>query len=154
MTVDEYKRSSLGVLKRQVEIVATDLSKSVLETAKHGRYDSLALGRGLSDERKRQFFNELSPKEWQVKADIRQRVRFQSLNLLDSYSLLGKFDVVFCRNVLIYFSPEVKADILKRIHGVLKPGGYLFLGGSEALSGASQLYKMIQCSPGIVYQAV
>jgi len=67
--------------------------------------------------------------------------------------VLGKFDIVFCRNVLIYFSAEVKRDILLRIHGTLKPGGYLFLGASEALNGLSDHYQMVQCSPGIIYQA-
>ncbi len=74
-------------------------------------------------------------------------------NLLDSYAGLGKFDIVFCRNVLIYFSADVKKDILKRIHATLRPGGYLFLGASEALNGLPELYQMVQCSPGIIYKA-
>ena len=73
--------------------------------------------------------------------------------LLDSYASLGKFDIVFCRNVLIYFSAQVKKDILMRIHATLKPGGYLFLGASEALNGLPDHYQMVQCSPGIIYQA-
>ena len=84
---------------------------------------------------------------------IRSRVEFRVQNLLDSYAVLGKFDVVFCRNVLIYFSADVKKDILKRIHATLKPGGYLFLGASEALNGLPELYQMVQCSPGIIYKA-
>ena len=71
----------------------------------------------------------------------------------ESYSMLGKFDFVFCRNVLIYFSADVKKDILRRIHATLKPGGYLMLGASEALNGLPELYQMVQCSPGIVYKA-
>jgi chemotaxis protein methyltransferase CheR len=153
MTVDEYKRANLGRLKRSVDVLATDLSQGVLEAAKSGCYDALALGRGLSDERRRQYFDEKGDNLWEVKSTIKQGVRFQSMNLLDSYAMLGKFDIVFCRNVLIYFSPEVKADILRRIHGVLKPGGYLFLGGSEAISGAAEHFEMVQCRPGIVYRA-
>jgi len=80
------------------------------------------------------------------------RVQYRMLNLLHPYSALGKFDIVFCRNVLIYFSADLKADILTRIHGVLKPGGYLFLGASEALSGVASLFDMVQCSPGIIYR--
>ena len=76
----------------------------------------------------------------------------QYFDLLESYAALGKFDVVFCRNVLIYFSAEVKKDILTRIHATLKPGGYLFLGASEALNGLPDLYQMVQCSPGIIYK--
>lgn len=80
-------------------------------------------------------------------------MEFRSFNLLDSYASLGKFDMVFCRKVLIYFSAEVKKDILLRIHGTLKRGGYLFLGASEALNGLPDHYQMVQCSPGIIYQA-
>lgn len=87
------------------------------------------------------------------KPAIRSRVEFRALNLLDSYASLGKFDMVFCRNVLIYFSAEVKRDILLRIHGTLKPGGYLFLGASEALNNLPDHYQMVQCSPGIIYRA-
>ena len=76
-----------------------------------------------------------------------------TVGVLDSYAALGKFDIVFCRNVLIYFSADVKKDILKRIHATLRPGGYLFLGASEALNGLPELYQMVQCSPGIIYKA-
>jgi len=79
-------------------------------------------------------------------------VSFRPLNLLNSYSLMGRFDIVFCRNVLIYFSPEIKAQIISQIHGVLNPKGYLFLGASESLSGINQDFTMVRCNPGIVYQ--
>jgi chemotaxis protein methyltransferase CheR len=153
MTLDEFERSSPGQLRSGVQIVATDLSGSMLTACKSGEYDSLAIGRGLSPERLQRFFDPKPPGRWAVKPAIRSRVEFRSLNLLDSYAALGKFDVVFCRNVLIYFSAEVKKDILTRIHATLKPGGYLFLGASEALNGLPQLYQMVQCNPGIIYQA-
>ncbi len=82
-----------------------------------------------------------------------RRAEFRLMNLLHSYAMLGKFDIVFCRNVLIYFSAELKKDILTRIHATLKPGGYLFLGASEALSNMPDLYEMVQCRPGIIYRA-
>ena len=88
-----------------------------------------------------------------MKRVVRERVRFQSLNLLDSYGLLGKFDIVCCRNVLIYFSNELKTDILTRMHRVLKPGGHLILGASETLADAGAYYEMIQCKPGLIYRA-
>jgi chemotaxis protein methyltransferase CheR len=153
MTLDEFERSNPGQLRAGVQIVATDLSGSMLTACKSGEYDSLAMGRGLSPERLQRFFDPKPPGRWAVKPPIRSRVEFRSLNLLDTYAVLGKFDVVFCRNVLIYFSAEVKKDILTRIHATLKPGGYLFLGASEALNGLPHLYQMVQCSPGIIYQA-
>ncbi len=153
MTIDEYEKINLGQLRGGVQIVATDLSGSMLAACKSGEYDSLAMGRGLSQERLQRYFDPKAPNRWTIKPAIRSRVEFRALNLLETYATLGKFDVVFCRNVLIYFSAEVKKDILTRIHATLKPGGYLFLGASEALNGLPELYQMVQCSPGIIYKA-
>jgi len=72
--------------------------------------------------------------------------------LLDSYTLLGKFDIIFCRNVLIYFSPEVKAKIIKQFAQALNPRGYLFLGASESLTSTNTEFEMIRCNPGIIYR--
>ncbi|KKO16111.1 MULTISPECIES: protein-glutamate O-methyltransferase CheR [Pseudomonas] len=153
MAIDEFERSNLGQLKMGAQIVATDLSGTMLTNCKTGEYDSLAIARGLSQERLQRYFDTKGAGRWAVKPAIRSRVEFRSFNLLDSYASLGKFDVVFCRNVLIYFSAQVKKDILLRIHSTLKPGGYLFLGASEALNGLPDHYQMVQCSPGIIYQA-
>nr|WP_243430824.1 protein-glutamate O-methyltransferase CheR [Pseudomonas sp. 51_B] len=153
MAIDEFERSNLGQLKMGAQIVATDLSGSMLTNCKSGEYDSLAIARGLSQERLQRYFDTKGPGRWAVKPAIRSRVEFRAFNLLDSYASLGKFDIVFCRNVLIYFSAQVKKDILMRIHSTLKPGGYLFLGASEALNGLPDHYQMVQCSPGIIYQA-
>ncbi len=133
-----------------VEIVATDLSRQMLEACRIGEYDQLSLGRGLSRERLNRHFESVDGGRWRVRREVAQRVRFQSLNLLDSYLSLGRFDIVFCRNVLIYFSGERKADILRRIHGTLRPGGYLILGASEGLTDIGQQYQMVQCNPGDV----
>ena len=153
MTIDEFEKINMGQLKGGVQIVATDLSPTMLINCKSGEYDSLAMGRGLSQERLQRYFDPKGPGRWVIKPAIRSRIEFRPLNLLDSYASLGKFDVVFCRNVLIYFSADVKKDILTRIHAMLKPGGYLFLGASEALNGLPNHYQMVQCSPGIIYKA-
>jgi len=153
MSIDEFERTNLGQLKAGAQIVATDLSSAMLANCKTGEYDSLAIARGLSQERLQRYFDSRGAGRWSVKAPIRSRVEFRPFNLLDSYASLGKFDVVFCRNVLIYFSAQVKKDILLRIHSTLKPGGYLFLGASEALNGLPDHFQMVQCSPGIIYQA-
>lgn len=153
MAIDEFERSNFGQLRAGLQIVATELSPSMLSNCKSGEYESLAMGRGLSPERLQRFFDPKGPARWAVKAPIKSRVEFRALNLLDSFAGLGKFDLVFCRNVLIYFSAELKKDILLRIHGTLKPGGYLFLGASEALNGLPDHYRMVQCNPGIIYQA-
>ncbi|MCL5042339.1 MAG: protein-glutamate O-methyltransferase CheR [Gammaproteobacteria bacterium] len=153
MSIDEFERNNPGQLRAGAHIVATDLSGSILTAAKSAEYDSLSVARGLAPESLTRYFDPLGPGRWVVKQPIRSRVEFRALNLLDSYAVLGKFDIVFCRNVLIYFSADLKKDILRRIHATLKPGGYLMLGASEALNGLPELYQMVQCSPGIVYQA-
>jgi chemotaxis protein methyltransferase CheR len=153
MTVDEYRRKKLGAFKPMVNVVATDISARVLNAAKEGEYEMLAIGRGLSEDRLKSFFTKTETGSWKVKPEIRRVVEFRPLNLLESYSLLGKFDIIFCRNVLIYFSGESKRDILERMHGSLKPGGYLILGASESLNGLPEKYEMVQCNPGIIYRA-
>lgn len=151
MIIEEFKKKNPGKLSSE-KMVATDISPTALEAARKGEYDQLALGRGMPKERLIQYFDEIEGGSWKVKSEISRRVQFRMLNLLHAYSLLGRFDVVFCRNVLIYFSSEVKQDILTRIHGVLKPGGYLLLGASEALNGLPDLYEMVHCHPGIIYR--
>ncbi len=154
MVVEEYRAANMGLLRHAVEIVATDLSRQMLDACKVAEYDQLSLGRGLSRERLQRFFEPAGADRYRVRREVTQRVRFQALNLMDSYLSLGKFDIVFCRNVLIYFSGERKADILRRIHATLKPGGYLILGASEGLSDIGQQYQMVQCNPGIIYRAL
>lgn len=151
MAVDEYRRLKPGKLKADVKITATDISKSVLDVARRGEYEMLAIGRGLSPERQKSFFTQSINGGWQIRPELKTMVDFKELNLLERY-MLGKFDVVFCRNVLIYFSGELKKDILTRIHATLNPGGYLILGASESLNGLPHLYEMVQCHPGIIYR--
>ncbi len=154
MVIDEFKQSNPGAFSSGEEILATDISSTVLEQARRGEYEMLALGRGLSQERLHRYFQSLPSGSWTINDRIKSRVRFQSLNLLGPYSALGQFDLIFCRNVLIYFSSDVKLEILRKMHRQLRPGGYLLLGASESLSGLSDLYKMIHCRPGIIYQAI
>lgn len=152
--IDEFKKENPGVFTAGEEIVATDISTSALQQARAGEYEMLALGRGLDKTRMEKHFRSNPQGSWTVNPNIKSRIRFQSLNLLGQYGALGQFDIIFCRNVLIYFSSELKADILKKMHKQLNPGGYLLLGASESLSGLSDYYKMIHCRPGIIYQAI
>jgi chemotaxis protein methyltransferase CheR len=152
MTILEYQKRATSKLLNGTQIIATDISTTMLEHCKYGRYDGLALSRGLSAQRRKEFFEPAENGMEKVKDNVKAMVTFRQLNLLNSYNLLGKFDIVFCRNVLIYFSPEIKTRILTQISEILNPKGYLFLGASESLSGLSQHFDMIRCNPGIVYQ--
>ncbi|GIU12113.1 chemotaxis protein CheR [Shewanella sp. c952] len=152
MTILEHQQRRPGKLPSGASILATDLSPSMLERCKKAEYDNLALGRGLSDERKRQFFDTLPSGNMVIKNNVKQLVNFRAHNLLENYTLLGKFDIIFCRNVLIYFSPEAKRKILRQFAAALNPNGILFLGASESIAGLSEEFDMIRCNPGIYYQ--
>ncbi len=152
MTALEHQIKKPGTLPGGVQIVGTDISASMLNQCKEGVYDSLALARGLSPERKRQFFEPFGENKMRVNDRVKKLVTFRPFNLLDNYSLLGKFDIIFCRNVLIYFAPEVKSKILNQFAGSLNPGGYLMLGASESLTGLTDRFEMVRCNPGIVYR--
>lgn len=152
MAVYEFQQNNPGAFPGGVQIIGTDISNTMLEHCKYAHYDNLALSRGLSLERKKQFFEAGDNGMLKVKDFIKNMVSFRQINLLNSYSLMGRFDLVFCRNVLIYFSPELKSKIISQIHSTLNKDRYLFLGASESLSGISQDFNMIRCNPGIVYQ--
>ncbi|MEO1751390.1 protein-glutamate O-methyltransferase CheR [Thiofaba sp. EF100] len=122
-----YPRSHLDV-----KILATDISTAALETARQGVYDALALRRGMDEVRLRRFFTE-SAGGWRVRPEVAARITFRPLNLLASFPHVGKFHVIFCRNVLIYFTGDRKADILDRLLQTLHPGGHLVLGASETI---------------------
>ncbi len=151
MILQEYLKSRPGSLTNNIQILGTDISPTMLEMCRSGVYDALALSRGLSPERKKRFFQQQGDL-WQVTDEIRNRVRFSELNLMNSYASLGQFDIVFCRNVLIYFSSELKRDILRRISQTLAPGGYLFLGSTETIASYSDDFETVRHKGGIVYQ--
>ena len=150
MSINEYKKGNGS--RSNFSILGTDISNTMLDLCKNAEYDELALSRGLSAQRKQQFFDATSHGMMQVKREIRQTVTFRHLNLLDSYHVLGKFDVIFCRNVLIYFSSEVKSQIINKFAEQLNPDGYLVLGASESISGLTDKFNMLRCNPGIIYQ--
>lgn len=153
MVVDEAKRQGAIPKTCMVKIIATDISRTVLEKAKEGTYDQRIISRGLPRGYLQKYFTQKSVDQFAVNEDIKRRIEFKYLNLKDDYKMLGKFDIVLCRNVLIYFSAELKEDILKRIHKTLRPEGYLFLGASESLNGLNEFFKMENYRPGIIYQA-
>lgn len=151
MTALEYSQANMGKLQNKVQIIGTDISSDMLKCCQMAEYDSLSLSRGLSEERKRQFFETSTNGMMRIKADVKRMVHFQSINLLEPYRGLGPFDIVFCRNVLIYFSAEVKRKILQQIADVMQPEAVLFLGASESISGVSDQFRMVRTGSGLYY---
>jgi chemotaxis protein methyltransferase CheR len=151
MITDEYGREQPRHPLGNVQIVATDVSSPILRSAREGVYEDLALSRGLTAGRRARFFDEAGDKA-RIKAFLRGQVTFRELNLITPFTALGRFNVIFCRNVLIYFSDERKRDILDRMADALEPGGYLFLGGSESVSRYSSRYEAARCFGGVVFR--
>jgi chemotaxis protein methyltransferase CheR len=124
----------------RVEIVGTDLSNEVLEKSKAGIYSQFEVQRGLPIQWLVKYFTQTG-ELWQLNADIRSMVQYRQLNLLQDFSSLGKFDVVFCRNVLIYFDQDTKVTMFDRIARVLEPDGMLMLGAAESVVGITDAFR-------------
>jgi len=131
MLMDEFANRLSGW---RIEIVGTDLSDAILTKARNGAYSQFEIQRGLSTSQLLRHFNQLG-NVWQISEKLRSRVSFRALNLLDSYASLGTFDIILCRNVLIYFDVPRKADVLNRLSRALTSDGFLLLGASESVLG-------------------
>ena len=124
----------------RIEIVATDLSQGVLEKSKAGIFSQFEVQRGLPIQMLVKHFTQIG-ELWQLNADIRAMVQHRQLNLLQDFSHLGTFDVIFCRNVLIYFDQDTKAGIFERLARMLETDGVLVLGAAESVVGISDAFK-------------
>src|SRR6202000_2248576 len=116
----------------RIEIVGTDLSQEVLEKSRAGIYSQFEVQRGLPIQLLVKYFAQIG-ELWQLNSELRGMVQYRQLNLLQDFSSLGKFDVIFCRNVLIYFDQQTKTQIFDRIARVMEPDGMLMLGAAEAV---------------------
>lgn len=132
----------------RVEIVATDLSSAILRRAEEGQYSQFEVQRGLPIQLLAKYFDQEGDR-WRLKQEVRRMVSFRKHNLLDEPRALGKFDVVFCRNVLIYFDQETKGRVLNKIADVLTPDGYLTLGGAETVLGISSRFRPVSGQRGL-----
>ena len=132
----------------RIEIIATDLSQEVLEKCKAGVYSQFEVQRGLPIQLLMKYFTQ-SGDTWQLKADVRAMVQFRQLNLLQDFSHLGTFDVIFCRNVLIYFDQDTKAMIFERMAKGLEADGTLLLGAAESVVGITDAFRPISDRRGL-----
>ncbi|MGN7502296.1 MAG: CheR family methyltransferase [Alphaproteobacteria bacterium] len=140
------KQAELG--GRRIEIVATDISDRVLNTARQGIYSQFEVQRGLPVTKLVRFFKQVEDK-WQINDEIKAMVNYRNFNLLDSMASLGKFDVVLCRNVLIYFDTKTKAKVLEGISNQMEQDGFLFLGGAETVLGVTDTFSSIKDVRGL-----
>ncbi len=134
------KEMSAAIADWRIEILATDLSREVIEKSRSGLYSQFEVQRGLPIQMLVKYFKQTG-EFWQVNADLRAMVQHRQLNLLDDFSQLGVFDVIFCRNVLIYFDQDTKIGIFGRLAKANEPDGFLLLGAAETVVGLTNVFK-------------
>ena len=142
------KESEAKLAGWRIEIIATDLSTEILQKAKEGMYSQFEVQRGLPITLLVKYFQQNGDR-WQISEAIRKMVTFKPFNLLTSPAALGRFDIVFCRNVLIYFDPPTKAKVLDGIAELMPKDGFLYLGGAETVLGTTNRFKLMPGQRGI-----
>lgn len=140
---DQVLAGRTSGLSGNVQVIGTDISDRILAEARSAQYSEMALSRGLGADIRMRYFSS-GNNGYKLKSAITGRVRFQQFNLLKPFSVLGRFDIIFCRNVLIYFSEDVKTNILTRMVESLQPGGYLFLSSTEAMPAAVRQLQAVK----------
>ncbi len=152
MTIHEFCQTHPGIPLSRFEIIGTDISPSALFTAIAARYEGLPLSRGMDQSLLHKYFTK-DGRAYEVKDEIKSMVIFKQLNLQDSFTLLGKFDVIFCRNVAIYFSDDFKRELFRKFYQALYPRGFFFLGSAENLRGLSDDFETLQHKQSYYYRA-
>lgn len=141
-----------GFANWNIDILGTDFASTVLERARAARYQQIEVNRGLPAPLLLRYFQRAGV-NWQLCELVRRMVRFERIDLRNPMQGMGPFDLVFCRNVLIYFDAATKKNILKEIRGTLNPGAWLLLGGAESASGADQWFDKQSVGGATVYVA-
>ena len=141
-----------GLSHWNIQILGTDFSSQALERARSGKYQQIEVNRGLPAALLIKHFRR-SGTVWQLDDQVRRMVDFQTIDLRKSMRALGPFDLVFCRNVMIYFDAETKTNILKELHGTLFRGGWLLLGGIETAFGIDEYFERLAAGNATVYVA-
>ena len=132
----------------RIEILATDLCGAVLDRARQGLYRQFEVQRGLAVKLLVKYFTQAG-EAWQIAPELRAMVKFRRFNLLSDFAALGTFDVILCRNVLIYFDQDTKIDVLRRLAEAISSDGYLVLGAAETVIGLSDRFQMRSDKPGL-----
>lgn len=151
MLILDFCRTQTTLRPEHFELLATDISPTVLFIAKAGRYDAHIISRGLPEEQRNRYFKN-DGRIWIINDIVKQMVTFKKLNLQEDFVPLGRMDLILCRNVLIYFSEEFKKDLLRRFASLLRPSGYFFVGSSESISNYSNEYIMHNFDKSLYYQ--
>lgn len=155
MCIDKYlSRYNINDLQlSHFEILATDISRTALHLAETGKYDNIAITRGLTDPDRSSYLQQ-EGRAWILDERLKKAVQFRHFNLQNSFLSLGQFDIIFCRYVTIYFSEEFRQEVFRKIASVLNPRGVLFLGNSEMFLDYRENFELVEHKGGIFYRIV
>ena len=137
--------------KYRIKLLGTDISDEAVAKASYGKYNKFEIERGLEKDKLQRYF-EPNGTSWKIRDDIRAMAVFQKRNLMDPFTGLGQFDIIFCRNVAIYFSKEDKKKLFEKLAGVLAPDGYLIIGSTESLTGICPMFEPQRHLRAVFYQ--
>jgi chemotaxis protein methyltransferase CheR len=140
-----------SVAKEDFGILATDISSEILSKAMAAEYTDMEAKRGLSPDRLKKYFGKVQTR-WVISSFIRSMVEFRQINLIRPFTMLGGFDVIFCRNVLIYFDNETKSRIIDQFHRMLASDGFFVLGATENLYALTDKFSSLHYGETIIYQ--
>ncbi|MGD9366334.1 MAG: protein-glutamate O-methyltransferase CheR [Desulfobacteraceae bacterium] len=141
----------LGNTKVNVKLTGTDLSDAVIQQASYGSYNKFEIERGLPQASLQRYFK-AEGANWKIKDELRAMATFRKFNLMDPFSAMGKFDIIFCRNVAIYFTLEDRMKLFNKIADVLEPDGFLIIGSTESLTGVCPRFVPKRHLKSIFYQ--
>lgn len=154
MLIHEFTNSPIclnNVVKEDFGLLATDISSTMIAKSMTAKYTQFEIKRGLNADRLGKFFFK-EKDHWTIKSQIRSMVEFRQVNLIEPFQMLGGFDVILCRNVLIYFDNPTKEYILDQFHEILSDKGWLVLGATENIFNLSNKFKTIHVGETILYQ--
>ena len=141
-----------GADRYQIRLLGTDISDQAVATASRGMYNRIEIERGLPQEKLRRYFTPQADGAWKICDELRAMATFRTHNLMTDFSALGRFDIILCRNVAIYFSDPDRKDVFDRLGKAMEPDGYLLIGATESLSGLCPQYLSHRYLRSVYYQ--
>jgi len=145
------KELLMNMSKYSIKLLGTDISDAAVKKSSYGEYGRFEIERGLPSDKLNNYFHR-SGENWKIRDELRAMAQFRKINLHNSLRFLGQFDIIFCRNVAIYFSPEDRKKLFDKLAGMLAPDGYLIIGSTESLTGVSDKYVPQRHLRSIYYQ--
>lgn len=145
------KELLMDLNRYDIRILGTDISDKAIAAASYGQYSKMEMDRGMALDKIAKYFA-LTSQKWKIRDELRALATFKTMNLLEPFTMPGKFDIVFCRNVAIYFSEQDKLRLFRSIANVMAPDGYLIIGSTESITGLCPQFEPKRYLRAVFYQ--